>query len=251
MGYGADNVETVERPAQDGDPNRKLARIFSVGKLGWQPGHNTDWASDNVRAHKSMASSMTPAASATREVSTRSGSVMTEAEKAAAEEATAKNRREWKELLETDPEAAGDAMIEYDRCFTLSELKKMLRGLDLSGLTEVLLLASELKLEREKEQRVLSRVEAMMETMRDYDASLEAKTEAFERLKVIASEEGFLNVPSVSSEPSIFWGGAENFWEKAVVLMEEAVTDSRATLQSPDNVPHIGSAVPAAAAAAH
>jgi hypothetical protein len=165
----------------------------------------------------------------------------------AAEEATAKNRQKWEELLETDPEAAGDAMIEYDRFFALCEVKKMLRTLDLSGLTEVVQLASELKRKRVEEQRVQSRVEPMMETMRDCYASLKDKTEALDRLKVIASEEGFLNVPSVSglTSPRIFCSDFENFWEEAVVLMEEAVADSRAALQSPGNGPHTGSAVPA------
>ena len=93
---------------------------------------------------------MTPAASATREVSTKSGSVMTDAEKAAAKEA-----KEWEEF-----EARADAMLEDDRCFAESEVLKMLRTLDLFGLTEVLRLASKLKREKETE------------SMRDYYASL-------------------------------------------------------------------------------
>ncbi|NDB69163.1 MAG: hypothetical protein EB015_14365, partial [Methylocystaceae bacterium] len=122
---------------------------------------------------------------------------MTEAEKAAAEEATAKNRREWEELLETDPEAAADVYQRDAEIDAEIDVLKMLPTLALSGLDKVLQRASELKRKGEEELRVQRRVEPMMKTMRDCDASLKDKTEAFERLRVIAAEEEFLNIGSV------------------------------------------------------
>ena len=164
----------------------------------------------------------------------------------AKEEAIAK--REWDEL---DFEEQADAMIAQDRWLIEHEVLKMLHSLDLSGLDNVLQRATELKRKAEEEQRVQKRVEPMMKTVRDCDASLNDKTEAFERLRVIALEEGVLRKltsPSIYRTP---WGGFENFWEEAVFLMEEAVAGSRAAVQSPENVPHTGSAVPVEAAAAH